>query len=147
MILEIINPSDAVTIEADDIVAAGLCTILICSGKCGLENENGESVMPIFLFGGANDWLKEKGVTDIDTYISANYSKMVDVCDSLVYGSISQRGLFKTAISHMKPEEIPAFKAAWNDIKRSSLNDFGKAFYAYATKLRKLNTVRAMEVK
>jgi len=138
MILEIINPSDAITLETDDPIAAGVGIMLISRGAYGLKKEDGEIVFPLFIFGGAEDWLKKNGVPDLDKYIYSNNIKMADALDSVIYGGFSTRELVKSAMSKMKSEDAAAYLAEWNDRKRSSLNNIGKVCFAYAKKLRSL---------
>lgn len=138
MILEIVNPSDAVTIEADDVTVAGVCTFLLSRGACGLKNEQGETVFPILMFGGFEDWLKENGITDLDMWITNHKDEMIKVLESVVYGNIGSRKLFQSAIEKMTSENAAKYREEWNDKKRSSMTNIGAAYLAYAKKLRAL---------
>ena len=47
---EIVNPSDACTIEAPDDNTAAIAVILLGEGKYGCEKENGESINTLLMF-------------------------------------------------------------------------------------------------
>lgn len=138
MILEIKNPSDAVTIETDDIVAAGIAIMVVGDGWYGLENEDGEQVVPITALGCAESWLKENGVSDIEAYIKANRLKMAAILESALYGGAGDRALFNAAIEKMSKEDAHLYREQWNDKKRSSLNDIGAACLHYAKAFREM---------
>ena len=143
MILEIMNPSDACTIESDDIVVAGLAIALISNGQYALDNEKGETVVPIFFLGGFKDWLKEHNVSDVDKYIDEKHTKMADVLASIVYGGFTDRQLFNLATKDMPPDKLLEYRKEWNDKKRSSLNDISTVCLRYADKLRGLVNAKA----
>jgi hypothetical protein len=147
MILEIINPSDKVTLETDDPVVAGVCTLLLARGQYGLENENGETVLPILIFGGAEDWLKQNKIDDLDKYIDTHMPEMIKVLESVLYGGFDTRELFNKAISSMTPKEALKYRKEWNEKKRSSMTNIGKVYLAYADKLRGLQKAKAIEGK
>ncbi len=145
MILEIQNPSDAVTINvvgkagvvtAEDITLAGVAIKLISSGY-GLENEQGETVVPITLFGTTEAWLKERGIDDIEKYIKANAGQLAAVLETVIYGKPSERALVESAIAKMSPDDAARYRRNWNDKRRSSLNDIGRACLETAKSLRK----------
>jgi hypothetical protein len=138
MILEIQNPSDAITIETDDIVAAGVAIMIVGDGWYGLEDEKGEQVVPITALGTAEPWLKQNGVSDIEAYIKANRLKMATILESALYGDVSDRALFNAAVEKMSKENAHAFREEWNDKKRSSLNNIGAACLHYAKAFREM---------
>lgn len=135
MILEIVNPSDAVTIVADDIAAAGMGIMLI-SGWYGLTDEDGEQVLPITALGGQEYWLKEHGITNIEDYIKSHAEAIATILESFLYGRAADRKLFDSAISRMSPENAETFRAEWNDQRRSSMTNIGKACISTAKALR-----------
>jgi hypothetical protein len=138
MILEIQNPSDEVTIETDDIVVAGVAMLLVGRGQYGLENEEGETVFPIMLFGGVDKWLEDNGIKDLHEYLQTNKDKLVKVLKSCVYGRIGSRQLFESAISKMTLTDALKYREEWNDKKRSSMNNIGKNCLYYAEKMEAL---------
>jgi hypothetical protein len=138
MILEIINPSDAVTIDTDDPIAACLIIAIIFNGQYSLSDEQGESVTPIFMFGGFEHWLKENGITDTNGYIKENAAKMADILDSALYGDAADRKIFESAISKMSKEDAGKFRAEWNANRRSSMNNISLTCQKNADKLRNL---------
>jgi hypothetical protein len=138
MILEIQNPSDAVTIETDDIAAAAVAIMLVGDGWYGLEDEEGEQVVPITALGSGEAWLKEKGITDVEGYMKANRVKLAEILESVLYGHARDRALFNAAIEKMSKEDAQVYREQWNDKKRSSLNDIGAACLHYAKAFREM---------
>ena len=138
MLLEIINPSDKVTLEADDPIVASVCCLLLARGQHGLENEEGETILPLMIFGGLEEWLKKNGIDDLDDYIDNHMPEMIKVLESVLYGGFDTRELFNKAIEIMNNEEAMKYRKEWNEKKRSSMTNIGKAYLSYAEKLRKL---------
>jgi hypothetical protein len=64
---------------------------------------------------------------------------MIKVLESVLYGGFDVRELFDKATANMTPEQSMQYRKEWNEKKRSSMTNIGKAYLAYAEKLRKLN--------
>lgn len=112
---EIINPSDLVTILADDINIARVATLIIGQGKYGLQDESGETVLEIYFFG-CNEKcqkdLTEMGLWPLQPYIDANKKALVTCLRTAMVG----RG-------GLKARELIADLTAWNELKRTSLSN------------------------
>lgn len=68
MKFEIINPSDAYTFEAPDLMVAATVICLLGNGQYsgrGIEETAGTDI-PFFVFGGADEWFTEKFGTNYD---------------------------------------------------------------------------------
>jgi hypothetical protein len=144
MIFEVQNPSDAMTVEADDYIVAGVAMLYLGEGKIGLTDESGETAFPILAFGGdeaLNGWLDHVGIgliDDLRPYAVENRDKIAICLESIVYGSISDRkGIMATMEGREHHEVLIAMKA-WNDAKRSSLNDFSAVAFSLASQIRQL---------
>lgn len=110
MKMEIVNPSDECYLENDDIEASAFVTMVISSGQYPLKDMDGNELMPLFLFGGCEEyWLKKFGHS-IEVFLESEGvdKRLVDVCDSFYYVR-----------------------------ERSSLNDIGKAFKSFGETARK----------
>jgi hypothetical protein len=151
MIYEISNPSDCVTIESDDESAAAISVLLIGQGGCGLTREDGESALPIMLFGGEEHLkalLAEHGIgegleyADLDEYIRANRLAMASALNSAIYCSMSDRKGIAAAVKAVGGDYQKAM-AAFNDEKRTSLNNIGEACFAYGEKLLRMEDEHA----
>lgn len=138
MIYEIVNPSDAVTIKASDPLVAAVCTLLLAQGQYGLSDEHDNTILPVMIFGGIDEWLLEHKINDLDKFIDTHISEMIETLESVVYGSIDSRKLFDSAISKMSPYDASKYRIEWNDSNRTSLTNIGYVYQAYANKLRKL---------
>lgn len=140
MLFEISNPSDAYTIEAETLVVAGVATLLLGEGKYGLSGvDDAEAGMPIFLFGGHEQWLATQGVPNLDAFLDANYASLAEALESVTIGSAEERKRLGRIVAVITNEEERAkARAAWHDERRSSLNDIGKRAGGLAKRLREL---------
>jgi hypothetical protein len=143
MLYEIINPSDAYTLETDDFASACLAIIYLGEGMYGLTSEDRSKDMPPFVFAKEDqimDWLKDNaGVTekDIGEAFGARLAGMADVFGSVVIGSFSAREQFVAAVEAIDdPAKRETFVAKWNDKKRSSMNNIGARCKKLATAFR-----------
>lgn len=146
-IYEIINPSDACTIEAPDDKTAIAAVTLLSSGAYGLRAEDGRDVCGLSLFGGIAEQIVEAFLPDrqvenvvestiaaMMVWIKENKKAVADVFDSFVYGNAGERAFLAEAMAQAKdPAKV---KAAHEDRRRSSLNNIGAAAAAYAARLR-----------
>ena len=98
MIYEIINPSDTVTIEADDVDVARAACLAIGGGKYGLEDEQGDQAMPVMLFGGYEDWCAESGF-DFGAVVKAKRGDVIACLRSAICCGIRERSAVLAAMS------------------------------------------------
>ena len=137
MIYEIINPSDAVTIEAEDSLLASVAVIILGEGAYGLYDEDDRAVLPIFRFSDPEKlirWLSDNGITPdkMDEFYARNGEELATIMESAVYGKIADRKAILAMTDGMtKADKIKAL-SKYNDSKRSSLNDIGASCLALA---------------
>ena len=134
-IVELQNPSDAVTFEMDDVKIAGVAILILGNGAYGLEDDTG-TVVPIMLFGTHEKWLKEQQINDLGEFVHANLIPMADFLESVCYGHRSEREAVEVACRRMSPQNAEEHRFWWNNKKRTSLNDIGKGCLALAKQLR-----------
>ena len=126
MIFEIINPSDPYTLECDDLEIASVTVCFLGQGQYGMHQIDGDKEfrMPIFLFGGENEWFKENFGDNADVIIGRCFKdkklQLADALDSVRIGGINSRG--KSKDEHNE--------------NRSSVNDIGGVAWEYAKFLR-----------
>jgi hypothetical protein len=144
MLFEIQNPSDQMTIEADDYVVAGVAMLYLGEGKIGLTDEAGETAFPILAMGGdeaLNGWLDHVGIgllDDLRPYCVENKDKIAVCLESIVYGSITDRkAIMATVEGREHHEQLVAMKA-WNDVKRTSLSDYSSVAFNLASQIRQM---------
>ena len=146
MIYEIANPSDAVTIEAQDSVLASIAIIVLGNGQYGLYDEDGRTVLGIFALSKPErliEWLRDNGVEDtkMDEFYAKNGEEIATILESVVYGNIADRKSITALTESMtNPDRLKAL-AKYNDSKRSSMNDIGHA----AAELAKVFRQKAQE--
>lgn len=139
MIYEIINPSDPYTMVADDFKVAAAAVLLLGRGKLGLScEEDHKQHVPVMLFGGAEEWLKEHDLEDLGGFIEAHRAEVAEALESVLIGSESDRKTFDKVIACISdPGDRQKARDTYHDQKRSSMNDIGGAAWEYAADLRK----------
>lgn len=120
---EITNPSDPITVQADEDLVAAAAALLLGHGKYGARRGD-TTVCPIFILGGYEEWAKEVGFGR--EYIDKNWLKIV--------ASRRRRG---SPGAGCRPRRCAGRLAAWNEQKRSSMNDISAAAVRYAAELEK----------
>lgn len=135
---EIINPSDAYTLESDDFLAACLATILLGRGAYGLQSEDGKTEMPIMLFGLEETWFPKTFQADLSLLLgAADVARLVLCLQSVVIGSFVDRRAYDVAMNAiLDMDGRAAFAAAWHEARRTSLNDIGARARTIAQRLR-----------
>lgn len=113
MKLEIVNPSDECYLESDDLEAMAFSTLFISDGKYALQDEEGNQVLPLFLFANMEEidkhWQDKFGHTVIEFAEGDGcFERIANACESFYYVG-----------------------------ERSSLNDIGDAFKRFGERNRK----------
>lgn len=138
--LEIVNPSDAYTIDGTDTQAACAAILILGEGKYGLLNSDGDRVMSVFLFGGHEEFCQQMFGGTIDNYIDGHKADIAAALDTVRIGSIGDREELEEALEAMAPSKRAAFLEKRNDNRRTSMNDIGSRAAKYAKLLRELAT-------
>jgi hypothetical protein len=142
VIYDIVNPSDAVTIEAGDSVLASIAIIVLGNGQYGLYDEDGRTVLGIFALSTPEkliEWLRDNGVEDtkMDEFYAKNGDEIATILESIVYGDASDRKAITALTESMTKTDRLKAVAKYNDSKRSSMNDIGTAALELAKGFRK----------
>ena len=135
MIGEISNPSDTYTIDCSDRAAACAAVLFLGKGKYGINGPEDEDIMGIFLFGGGPEWFEGEFGKPIEEYLADSSDKISAALHSVLIGGFADRRLFDHAVDGMRPSKRKAFRDAWHDEKRSSVNDIGARAIALADQL------------
>ena len=120
---EIINPSDKCHISIRDKTAAIAGVLLLGQGAYGLVGPSGESICPILIFGGAEQFLVEH-FENFNEWLSKNESRVAQALMTVSYGSAAEcesQMLALSLIDDLAKRE--QFIQANEDIRRSSLNE------------------------
>jgi hypothetical protein len=133
-VYEIINPSDAYTIRGE-LRHAAIATLFLGDGKYGLTDADGNQAMPLFVLGGLEAWLVEKGIAP-DTFTPGDWAAVADAADSVLIGGFRDRADAEAATSRMTPGDAAAYLAERQDRRRSSMNDIGASAKSLAAKIR-----------
>lgn len=126
MLYDLINPSDPYTLESDSFAAACVAACLIGSGQYGLKPRSGsDDEMPLFLFGGHNEWFVEHfGTNFADTLQAIGLDAIADVLDTLLVGGMGERTLFQTTVQFVDdPARRAQLRRQFNRSKAGSIND------------------------
>lgn len=57
---ELTNPSDYYEVESPDFLPAAVAALIVGAGSYGLTPLDGGDELPIFLFGGGDEWMQER---------------------------------------------------------------------------------------
>lgn len=112
-VYKIINPSDPYHLTADDLVLAAIAACLLGHGKYALEATDGSEGVPLFVFGGHDEWFAAQGAGSFDEALTAATGQRAEAL-AKVLESVTIVGT------------------------RSSLNDIGEAAARLAAGVRKM---------
>jgi len=126
---EIVNPSDHYTIEAADFRIAAAAVLVLGRGAFGLTSDEGGAELPVFLLGGADEYLEETWPEGFGEYLQKNQVAIADCLDSVVIGN---RRAYLAATEMMSPKQRAKFRLVWQDEHRSSTNDIGRGAWEIA---------------
>lgn len=141
-IYEIVNPSDAYTLMADEERVAVVATLLLGEGWYGLRTEDGKDVLGLIALGGiryADCWCREHfGSDSMEALLNSVPDEQIAAClESVRIGDFDERRRYDRLIGLVDPAKRDAFHGAWHDEHRSSMNDIGERAARQAAALRK----------
>lgn len=120
MIYEVINPSDPVAIEADDVSIARAAVLIIGEGSYALTDEEGKTVLPIFIFGGGDQfeaWEAREGF-NFAAILKDRKPELAACLRSAACMEMRDRRALLAAVG-----SDPGALERFNEERRSSLND------------------------
>ena len=134
MIYNIINPSDACTLESEDFSIAAAAVVLLGEGMYALEStEDHDLRTPIM--DGWEEWFGSRGISDISEYVTENKLEVAKVLGSVVIGDVDARKLYKLQI---KASDNPKqFRDDWVDKRCTSMNNICCKAQQYAAQLNR----------
>lgn len=133
---ELHNPSDPYTFLAEDQeVAALVIGFLSTAFGADTEDKNENNSVPIFIFGGYNEWYQERFSRSPQEGLDARKKEVGEALQSFMLGHFRDRNRYNAALEAIDdPEKRDAFIVKWQD-GRSSLNDIGSAAHRIGKKL------------
>lgn len=135
---ELINPSDPYTFIAEDLETAAHVVFALSPAYGARPKDEGNEGVPIFIFGGWEEWYTEKFGRTPDEELIAKKNAIADALDSMMLGGFEDRRRYHAALDAITdPEKREKFIAEWQD-GRSSLNDIGTYAHALAKQLRQM---------
>ena len=140
-VFEIINPSDAYTIEGD-FEACCAAVLFLGNGRYGMQNQDGSKETPAFFLFGATEkalddlWIKEFG-HGLEAFCKEKKSEIGAAMRSVLIGNYADRQIVNMALAGMPDESTrKAWLAARHDPKCSSLNDIGSRAAKYGASMQ-----------
>jgi hypothetical protein len=123
---ELSNPSDPYTFVAASREAAALTVFLISTNYgATAETRNDDDRVPVFIFGGADEWYMETFGRYSDEGMRALESEVADSLLSFMYGHFEDRRRYEAALNAItEPDKRKAFIDEWQD-GHSSTNNIG----------------------
>jgi hypothetical protein len=143
IVYEIVNPSDAYTMEASDLAVAAVACLYLGSGQYGLTalSPSDAPGMPVFVFHKAED-VERWFATVCGCTMAAAFARraaVADALDSVLAGSLRDRQTNADALALIDDEaKRQEWRDKWLDRRRSSLNNIGGRAMHYAKHLREV---------
>lgn len=130
------NPSDPYTfLASDQEVAALVIGILSTTFGADTEDENEDTRIPIFIFGGYNEWYQDRFSRAPKEGLKARKKEVGEALQSFVLGGFKDRDRYNAALEAIDdPAKRDAFMQKWHD-GRTSLNDIGSQAHRIGRKL------------
>lgn len=131
---ELINPSDPYTFVAEDYETAAL-TVFCISQMYGAKSKDGQETVPVFLFGGGEEWYVEQfGRAPVEG-IEAKREQIAQALDSVMLGGFEDRRKYEAALAAITDsDKREEFIASWQS-ECSSMNDIGAQCHRMAKKV------------
>lgn len=141
MLFEIVNPSDTYTIKSDDLELAAIACCLLGQGQYALDGIDCQESVPMFLFGGEEEWFTEKFGSDFTTSLTrvleTRSTELADCMDSVIIGGSANRQSYEKGLELIDdPDKKAKWRDHWHDERRSSMNDIGGRAWKWAEKIR-----------
>lgn len=138
MEFELYNPSDPYTFVAEDReVAALVVGHLSLAFGAGTKDENDENNVPVFIFGGFDEWYTDTFGRTPTQGLEARKKEVGKALLSFMLGHFEDRRRYEAALRAIDdPDKREAFMAEWQD-GRSSLNDIGTVAHSIGKNLLK----------
>jgi hypothetical protein len=136
MICQIVNPSDAYTLECKDFLIGAVVVMLLGESKYGCQHECEEDEMSTPVLFGWDAWIEEHFPDGLDAFIERHRADIAVALDSVRLGSVSEREAQLRSEMYMAPEAIKAYRADIQERRRSSMNDIATRAWKIAEKLQ-----------
>ncbi|ENV14705.1 hypothetical protein F965_00051 [Acinetobacter schindleri NIPH 900] len=141
MLFEIINPSDECTMQGDNLEVLAVACCLIGSGRYALKGLDTEESVPMFIFGGHDEWFSEKFGRKFDESMDKvtkdHMLELVQSLDSVLLGNQKDRQDYEKTLQSIESEQAKlAFKQEFKEKNRSSINDICARSWQYADMFR-----------
>jgi len=139
MIHEIINPSDAYTIETDDMALLTASIFALGEGMYATRSDDTDYEVPMTAFGGDNaiEFFKKEFDFDFADYVGGNKVKIGECLSTVCLGDADDRLLYFSALDKIEDEaKKEEFVKEWYDKKQSSMNGIGQRAMALSKALK-----------
>lgn len=132
----LVNPSDPYTFIADDLETAAIVVYSLSLGY-GATTKDGKIAVPIFIFGGAEEWYSKQFGRSVEDGVKAKRKQVAEALSSMMLGHFEDRRRYEAALAAITdPNKKEEFIAEWQD-GCSSLNDIGTYCHKLAKELNR----------
>lgn len=141
MIFEVVNPSDACTLRAEDSKVAIAVTIMLGGGSYPLKDEMGDTYDVLLGFIRDENELDAAVHSlfdgkDFNAFVLDNCGAIIECLESVICLGIKERFLYDTAIGFMDEKGKLEFREIINEKFRTSMNDISATAWECAESLR-----------
>lgn len=100
------------------------------------KDDNEEKRIPVFLFGGAEEWYRKEFGRSTEAGLKAEKQNVADALLSFMYGSFEDRRRYEAALNAITDEEKKkVFMEEWQD-GRTSMKNIGEYAHQLGEKLK-----------
>jgi hypothetical protein len=140
------NPSDPYVFAAANRETAAL-TVLMLGVEYGATPREGDENVPIFIFGGAEEWYEKTFGRTMTEGFAALKGEVAASLESFMYGDFNDWKKYQSALNAIDdPAKRDAFRAEWQD-GISSLNDIGGYAHQIGAKIREKSARKQARTK
>lgn len=140
---EVVNPSDAYTLDGTDFEAAAAATVFLGNGLYGLKTAEDDIKMPVLAFGGEKALVAYWEATfghSFDAFMAMQDAKarVAAVLETVLIGSFGERRRMDAVLAAISsPKDRAKAQAVWHDERRTSMNDIGQRAAELAKRFRR----------
>ena len=131
---QLINPSDPYTFLTPDLETAAL-TVFCLGTMYGAEPQGKGENVPVFLFGGAEEWYEEKFGRRPEEGIKEKWEEVANALLSYMFGRFEDRRRYEAALEAITDEKKKEkFINEWQD-GHGSMNNIGMVAHKMGQKM------------
>lgn len=125
MLYEIINPSDKMTMAAENQGVAACAIILLGEGWYGLDPHTGneDDEVPLFI---TDEWFEDRFDMSSVDYMRLHWDEVVAALETVTYGGFDDYREYHDQLEKLDEDKREDFAFRWAGEHRTSMNNIGE---------------------